>query len=98
MVSGLGLCCWLRFLPAIAPEDKTDRHRGANRLPVERKTDAETSGPSAHGKAKRREKPAFSESVATHHGSDPTQDDGGDKNERIEAHKNQEQNPDEFPE
>jgi hypothetical protein len=52
MVSGLGLCCWLRFLPAIAPEDKTDRHRGANRLPVERKTDAETSAREAHGKAK----------------------------------------------
>jgi hypothetical protein len=55
MVSGLGLCCWFRFLPAIAPEDKTDRHRGANRLPVERKTDAETTDRNVYGKAKRRE-------------------------------------------
>jgi hypothetical protein len=44
----------VRFLPAIAPEDKTDRHRGANRLPVERKTDAETSPEAARGKAKSR--------------------------------------------
>ncbi|MEO5713334.1 MAG: hypothetical protein ABIT37_07580, partial [Luteolibacter sp.] len=50
---GLGLCCWFVFLLTFAPESgNTDRHRGANRLPAKRKTDAETSAPTRYGKAK----------------------------------------------
>jgi len=45
----------VRFLADIAPEKwLLTRHRGSNRLPEERKTDAETSRRVTNGKAKER--------------------------------------------
>lgn len=53
------ICIWfgvvllVRFPSAIAPESgMTDRHRGANRLPAKRKTDAQTSWANCHSKTK----------------------------------------------
>jgi len=45
----------VRFLADIAPGKwLLTRHRGSNRLPEERKTDAETSGRATNGKTKER--------------------------------------------
>jgi hypothetical protein len=90
MLSGLGLCWLVRFLPGIAPRSKTDRHRGANRRSVERKANTETRPENPHGKAKGRENPAISASIAPRHRTDPAKDDGADENERVKAHENQE--------
>jgi hypothetical protein len=51
-----GVVLLVRFPSAIAPESgNTDRHRGANRLPAKRKTDAQTKVIAHHSKIKQRE-------------------------------------------
>ncbi len=53
MFTWFGVVLLVRFPSAIAPErGNTDRHRGANRLPAKRKTDAETRRLNRYGKAK----------------------------------------------